>query len=78
MGISGPAQGQGIAKRSEEGLRTALPALKRAALNAGLPCDETMTLPQRGAKAAFDRNAPMSDRSKTEVLCQPTIWSTTA
>ncbi|MCM2476396.1 hypothetical protein HGO38_23315 [Rhizobium sp. CG5] len=33
-----------------------------------------MILPQRGAKAAFDRGAPMSDRSKTEVLCRPTIW----
>jgi hypothetical protein len=37
-----------------------------------------MILPQRGAKAAFDRDAPMSDRSKTEVLCRPTNWFTTA
>ncbi|WP_156393848.1 MULTISPECIES: hypothetical protein [unclassified Rhizobium] len=52
--------------------------IKRAATDAGLPCDAAMNLPQRGAKAAFDRDAPMSDRSKTEVLCRPTIWSTTA
>jgi hypothetical protein len=37
-----------------------------------------MILPQRGAPAAFDRDAPMSDRSKTEVLCRPTIWFTAA
>ncbi|BCH62439.1 hypothetical protein RvVAT039_pl08250 (plasmid) [Agrobacterium vitis] len=50
----------------------------RAATDADLPCDEARILPQRGAPAAFDRDAPMSDRSKTEVLCRPTIWSTTA
>jgi hypothetical protein len=37
-----------------------------------------MILPQRGAPAAFDRDVPMSDRSKTEVLCRPTIWFTAA
>ncbi|WP_312809022.1 hypothetical protein [Agrobacterium cavarae] len=78
MGTSGPAQGQGIARRSGDGLRMVRPALKRAATDAGLPCDEAMILPQRGAKAAFDRDAPMSDRNKTEVLCRPMIWSTTA
>lgn len=47
----------------------------RAATDAGLPCDEAVTLPQRGAPAAFDRDVPMSDRSKTEVLCRVrTIW----
>ncbi|MVA59301.1 hypothetical protein [Agrobacterium vitis] len=50
----------------------------RAATDAGLPCDEAMILPQRGAPAAFDRDAPMSDRNKTEVLCRLTIWFTTA
>lgn len=45
--------------------------LKRAATDAGLPCNEAMILPQRGAPAAFDWDAPMSDRSKTEVLCRP-------
>lgn len=50
----------------------------RAATDAGLPCNEVMILPQRGAPAAFDRDAPMSDRSKTEELCRPTIWFTTA
>ncbi|NTE89346.1 hypothetical protein [Agrobacterium rubi] len=78
MGTSGPAKGQDIARRSREGLRMVRPAFKRAATDAGLPCDEAMILPQRGAKAAFDRGAPMSDRSKTEVLCRPTIWFTTA
>ncbi|WP_191969739.1 hypothetical protein [Neorhizobium galegae] len=78
MGVSGPAQIQGIARRSGVGLRMVLPAFKRAAPDAGLPCDEAMILPQRGAPAAFDRDAPMSDRSKTEVLCRPTIWFTAA
>jgi len=50
----------------------------RAATDAGLPCDEAMNLPQPGAPAAFDRDAPLSDRSKTEVLCRPKIWFTTA
>ncbi|MBF2714297.1 hypothetical protein [Agrobacterium vitis] len=50
----------------------------RAATDAGLPCNEAMILPQRGAPAAFDRDAPMSDRNKTEVLCRLTIWFTTA
>lgn len=55
-------------------MRMGLPAFKRAATDAGLPCNEAMLLPQRGAPAAFDRDALMSDRSKTEVLCRPTIW----
>jgi hypothetical protein len=48
MGVSGPAQGQGIAKRSGDGLRMVRPAFKRAAPDAGLPCDEAMILPQCG------------------------------
>lgn len=48
MGTSGPAQGQGIARRSEDGLRMVRPAFKRAATDAGLPCDAAMILPQRG------------------------------
>jgi hypothetical protein len=56
----------------------ALVRVKRAATDAGLPCDDAMILPQRGATAAFDRDAPMSDRSKTEVLCRPTIWFSAA
>ena len=44
--------------------------LQRAATDAGLTCDDAMILPPRGAPAAFDRDAPMSDSNKTEVLCR--------
>lgn len=77
MGTSGPAQGQGIAKGARTVCGWCSP-LKRAATDAGLPYDAAMILPQHGAKAAFDRDAPMSDRSKTEGLCRPTIWVTAA
>jgi hypothetical protein len=32
--------------------------------------DDAVILAQRGAIAAFYRDAPMADRSKTEVLCR--------
>ncbi len=73
MGVSGPAQGQGVAGGARKVCGRCCPRL-RAATDAGLPCDEALLLPQRGAPAAFDRVAPMSDRSKTDVLCRQTIW----
>ena len=64
MDAIGPAQGQGAARPSEEGLRMGRAAPRAVAPGAALPCAVAVILPQRGATAAFDRDAPMSDRSK--------------
>ncbi len=77
MGISGPAQGQGIARGARKVCGWCCPP-RQGCAGREPPCDEAMILQQRGAPAAFDRDAPCQTAAKTEVLCRPTVWFTTA
>lgn len=65
MGVSGPAQGQGIARRSEDGLRMVLPAL------AG--CDRRGPALQRGDDPAATRRGtrPLTGTRPCQTAAKP-------
>lgn len=63
MALAARPKVRALPDQARKGCGRGEPLSERFVTDAALPCAVAVILPQRGATAAFDREAPMSDRS---------------